>query len=65
MNDTGLQVKNLQKYLNWYNSYKLVIDGEFGTKTLAAVKDFQKKNNLTVDGLFGAKSLSKAKKIKK
>lgn len=63
--DTGTQVRNLQKLLNWYGGYKLAIDGEFGVKTLAAVKDFQKRTGLIVDGLFGAKSLEKAKTIKK
>lgn len=63
--DTGAQVRNLQKFLNWYGGYGLVVDGDFGVKTLAAVKDFQKKNGLSVDGLFGKKSLAKAKAIKK
>lgn len=63
--DKGTQVKNLQKFLNWYGGYKLVVDGDFGAKTLATVKDFQKKNNLDIDGLFGKKSLAKAKAIKK
>ena len=63
--DKGTQVKNLQKFLNWSGGYGLVVDGDFGVKTLAAVKDFQKKNGLDVDGLFGKKSLAKAKAIKK
>lgn len=63
--DNGTQVKNLQKFLNWYGGYKLDVDGCFGNKTLAAVKDFQKQNKLTVDGKFGKNSLAKAKTIKK
>lgn len=63
--DKGTQVKNLQKFLNWYGGYKLEVDGDFGVKTLAAVKDFQKKTKLVVDGLFGKNSLAKAKTIKK
>lgn len=63
--DTGTQIKNLQKFLNWYGGYGLEVDGDFGAKTLAAVKDFQKKNGLDVDGLFGKDSLAKAKAIKK
>lgn len=63
--DGGTQVRNLQKFLNWYGDYKLSVDGDFGAKTEAAVKDFQKKTGLTVDGLFGKKSLAKAKTIKK
>lgn len=63
--DTGEQVRNLQKFLNWYDDYKLAVDGDFGQKTLSAVKAFQKAEKLTVDGLFGKSSLSKAKKVKK
>lgn len=61
----GTQVKNLQKFLNWYGSYKLEVDGVFGANTYNAVKKFQKANGLTVDGIFGTKSLVKAKSIKK
>lgn len=61
----GTQVKNLQKFLNWYGNYGLAIDGSFGTKTYEAVKKFQKATGLTVDGIFGPKSLAKAKSIKK
>ena len=63
LNDTGLQVKYLQKYLNWYGKYNLDVDGDFGKKTLSAVKDFQKRTGLAVDGLFGKNSLAKAKTI--
>lgn len=63
--DSGTQVKYLQKFLNWFGKYGLVVDGIFGEKTTSAVKKFQKAEDLTVDGLFGAKSLARAKKIKK
>lgn len=59
------EVKRLQKFLNWYGNYKLVEDGVFGTNTLKAIKDFQKKQKITVDGIFGSKSLEKAKTINK
>ena len=36
------RVKDLQKFLNWYLSGKLVVDGEFGKKTESALKSFQK-----------------------
>ncbi len=63
--DKGTQVKNLQKFLNWCITAKLEVDGDFGTKTEKAVKDFQQKYKLVSDGLFGKKSLAKAKTIKK
>ena len=54
-NDTGLAVKILQKLLKCYG-YGLKVDGIFGPKTEAAVKDFQKKYKLTVDGIVGPKT---------
>lgn len=49
---SGKDVKTLQEMLN-SNGYQLDVDGNFGPKTQAAVKDYQKKNNLTVDGIVG------------
>lgn len=46
----GIDVAQLQKYLN-NNGYNLRADGDFGSKTQAAVKDYQQKNGLTVDGI--------------
>lgn len=65
LNDNSTQVKNLQKFLNWYGGYKLTTDGIYGAKTIAAVKNFQKLTGLKNDGLFGKDSLAKAKTIKK
>ena len=48
----GDDVIELQKLLN-QNGYNLAEDGSFGANTLAAVKDYQQKNNLTVDGIVG------------
>ena len=45
-------VKWLQFELN-EAGYKVVIDGEFGPKTLNAVKQFQKSCKIEVDGLVG------------
>jgi peptidoglycan hydrolase-like protein with peptidoglycan-binding domain len=50
---SGNDVKTLQEMLN-NNGYSLDVDGNFGSKTQAAVKDYQKKNNLTVDGIVGS-----------
>ena len=48
----GSDVKTLQELLN-QNGYSLDVDGIFGSKTQAAVKDYQTKNNLAVDGIAG------------
>ena len=45
-------VKDLQKILN-SKGYNLEVDGVFGSKTEAAVRDYQTKNNLQVDGIVG------------
>ena len=52
----GEAVKELQTMLNakGYDCGK--VDGDFGSKTLAAVKAFQKANGLTVDGVVGQKT---------
>ena len=46
----GEAVKQLQTQLN-SAGYNLAVDGIYGAKTLAAVKDYQSKNNLTADGI--------------
>ena len=63
--DTGSEVKKLQSFLNWYGDYKLVVDGDLGSKSQTAIKDFQTKEGLTADGLFGKSSLNKAKEVVK
>lgn len=52
---SGSDVKKLQEALN-KNGYSLDVDGKFGPKTQAAVKDYQKKNGLKVDGVVGTKT---------
>lgn len=49
---TGDAVRQLQSALN-KKGYALDVDGIFGTKTRAAVRDYQKKNNLLLDGIAG------------
>ena len=51
----GSDVTELQKLLN-QNGYSLDADGIYGTKTQAAVKDYQQKNNLSVDGIVGSQT---------
>ena len=49
----GDAVKTLQKNLNTLGYNCGTVDGDFGTKTLEAVKTFQKANKLEVDGVVG------------
>ena len=53
----GKDVKYLQQRLNLV-SFSLKIDGIFGMRTEAAVKEFQKKNGLVVDGIVGPQTWS-------
>lgn len=59
----GANVKRLQSFLNWAGFTCGTPDGDFGMKTLAAVKAFQKSVGITQDGVFGKASLDKAKKV--
>jgi len=54
---TGSTVKELQTKLNALGYNCGTVDGNFGAKTMAAVKAFQKANNLTVDGIVGSQTL--------
>lgn len=60
VNSNGPQVKALQLWLNHMTDYTCgKVDGIFGTKTLAAVRQFQKANGLTVDGVVGKNTWKK------
>ena len=61
----GDKVKYLQKFLNWYGGYGLSVDGKCGSKTVAALKKFQKAEGITADGIYGKNSQAKAKVYKK
>lgn len=54
----GDEVKKLQEALN-SQGYGLSADGIYGSKTQAAVRDYQSKNGLTVDGIAGANTQGK------
>lgn len=54
----GDEVKSLQTSLN-NAGYSLDVDGIYGAKTAAAVKDYQTKNALTADGIAGTNTLAK------
>lgn len=54
---TGDEVKQIQEKLKRWGYYNGNIDGIYGSKTVSAVKAFQKKNNLKVDGIAGNETL--------
>lgn len=54
----GENVKQLQRLLN-NNGAKIAVDGDYGKKTVDAVKAFQKAKKLTVDGIAGTKTINK------
>lgn len=58
--DRGVEVKKLQRFLNWANNSKLDVDGIIGVKTINEVKKFQKNVKIKEDGLFGNNSMIKA-----
>jgi len=53
--NSGPAVKVLQNLLNQWGA-NLNVDGVFGSKTEAAVKDFQSTHKLTADGIVGPKT---------
>ena len=57
--DRGQQVEEIQIMLNLVNKKQLTVDGDFGSKTLAAVVMFQKKYKLTPDGIVGNMTYAK------
>ena len=60
VNSKGTQVKVLQWLLNHTTEFTCGnIDGIYGTKTLAAVRQFQEANGLVVDGVVGKKTWTK------
>ena len=50
---TGDDVKAVQTRLKALKYYDGTVDGNYGSGSIAAVKDFQRRNGLTVDGLTG------------
>ena len=55
----GTAVKEVQKRLKELGYYTYGIDGDYGDRTVTAVKNFQKKNGLTADGVCGESTLKK------
>jgi hypothetical protein len=52
--DTGVQVRRLQRGLASLGYPVGKVDGDYGTATTDALKQFQAAKNLTADGIFGA-----------
>ena len=58
LNSQGTKVSQLQTDLKQLGYYYAEITGNFGERTEAAVKAFQKAKNLTADGVAGTKTLN-------
>lgn len=65
MGSRGRRVSALQAGLNKvFPAYsRLVVDGKFGPKTAAVVKEFQRRSSLTVDGIVGPKTTAALKAV--
>lgn len=55
---SGATVKKIQQKLKNWGYYKGSVDGVYGSKTVEAVRFFQKKNGLAADGIVGSKTLA-------
>lgn len=54
------RVRHLELFLAWYG-YKIIADGIYGDKTLAAVKKFQKAKGIKPTGTVGKKTIAAMK----
>lgn len=54
---SGNEVKQIQTKLKNWGYYNGDVDGIYGSKTVSAVRYFQRVNGLTVDGIAGEKTL--------
>lgn len=59
----GTDARAVQQFLNWCIKAGLATDSYCGSKTVAAIKKYQKQYNLKVDGVFASQSKAKAKTI--
>ncbi len=55
--DSGTTVRTIQDKLKRWGYYDGTVDGIYGSKTVEAVKRFQRKNGLTADGVCGNATL--------
>lgn len=56
---SGTEVRNIQSRLKKWGYLNGAVDGIYGTKTVEAVKKFQRKHGLTPDGIAGPATLAK------
>ena len=56
--DTGDDVLSVQKRLKELGYYTSILDGSYGTGTIAAVKAFQSKHGLNADGIAGPQTFT-------
>lgn len=61
--DDNQHVVDLQWLLKNKHKFNIKVDGGFGAKTQAAVKEFQKKRGLSADGVVGSKTWKQLLKI--
>ena len=54
--DTKQNIRIVQQRLKELGYYTIAVDGIWGKKTLAAVKNFQRDKGLVVDGIVGART---------
>lgn len=54
----GQEVRSIQSRLKAWGYYTGEVDGIYGSRTVAAVKKFQKKHGLRVDGIAGPATLN-------
>lgn len=64
LGDKGSEVTEVQKLLSMLG-YDLVIDGDFGGKTVRSLQAFQKKMGLNIDGVAGPKTIEALKAAQK
>jgi peptidoglycan hydrolase-like protein with peptidoglycan-binding domain len=55
--DSGTKVKKLQQALKLLGYYSGDVDGDYGDKTIAAVKRFQKNRGMNQDGVAGSSTI--------
>ena len=55
---SGSEVRNIQTKLKNWGYYTGSVDGVYGSRTVAAVKSFQRNNGLTADGIAGTQTLA-------